>query len=315
MRTVDLFSGCGGLSLGLKKAGLDIVAAYEFWDPAISVYKDNFSHPIHKFDLKETEKAIRHISALNPELIAGGPPCQDFSSAGKRNENGGRGDLTLDYAKIIVGVNPTWFIMENVDRIVKTEIFHTAKEIFKSNGYGLTQFVLDASLCGVPQRRKRMFLIGKKGAEDNFLNTIYSKLSKESMTLRDYFGDKLETDFYYRHARSYARRGIFSIDEPSPTVRGVNRPIPPKYKFHATDATKKLSMVRPLTALERAQIQTFPKSFKWNVSSKSVLEQIIGNAVPVNLAKFVGKAIVEYIQKNSGVAKKITSKKMVAIAA
>ena len=105
----------------------------------------------------------------------------------------------------------------------------------------------------------------------------------------------MNTEYYYRHPRSYARRGIFSIDEPSATIRGVNRPIPNNYSIHPGDATKDLSKVRVLTTLERARIQTFPKSFNFS-GNKTDLEQMIGNAVPVELAKYVAVHLMEYIQ-------------------
>ncbi|HTI60392.1 DNA cytosine methyltransferase [Mucilaginibacter sp.] len=299
MRTVDLFAGCGGLSLGLSKAGMDVVAAYEKWESAIAVYNENFSHPIFDFDLSDVNTAVTHIKQFRPDLIAGGPPCQDFSSAGKRNENGGRGDLTQSYAKIVTKILPEWFLMENVERINKSQIYQNAKRLFKSAGYGLTEIVLDASYCNVPQKRKRMFLIGKLNEQDDYLKpALEHSLRAKSMTIREYFGEELPIEYYYRHARSYSRRGIFSVDEPSPTIRGVNRPIPPKYQFHDGDAIKDVSKVRPLTAHERARIQTFPKDFKWVVTNKSTLEQLIGNAVPVNLAKFVGEAINVYNENN-----------------
>ena len=106
MRVVDLFSGCGGLSLGLTKAGMDIVAAYDNWAAASSVYAANFNHPINTFDLADEESAASHISQYNPDMIIGGPPCQDFSSAGLRNENNGRGNLTLSYAGIVARIRP-----------------------------------------------------------------------------------------------------------------------------------------------------------------------------------------------------------------
>jgi len=299
MNAVDLFAGCGGLSLGLSEANINVLAAYEKWHPAIKVYKRNFNHPIHDFDLSNVVQATDHIKKYNPSLIAGGPPCQDFSSAGKRDENGGRGDLTLSFAEIVINILPEWFLMENVERINKSQIYSEAKQRFSKANYGLTEIVIDASLCNVPQKRKRMFLIGKLNEKDDFLKkTLESKLANKSMTIKDFFGDKLNVDFYYRHARSYTRRGVFSIDEPSPTIRGVNRPIPPNYKFHEGDAIKDLSQIRPLTAIERAQIQTFPKDFKWPVTNKSTHEQLIGNAVPINLAKFVGTAIMSYIKEN-----------------
>lgn len=296
---VDLFAGCGGLSLGLSKANIEVVAAYEKWAPALGVYKRNFSHPVFALDLSEVDEAVAHIKQFKPNLIAGGPPCQDFSSAGKRDENGGRADLTLSFAEIVVNVSPDWFLMENVERINKSKIYLEAKENLKNANYGLTEMVLDASLCNVPQKRKRMFLIGKLNEQDDFLkSTLKSKLSDKSLTLKQYFGSELDATFYYRHARSYSRRAIFSIDEPSPTIRGVNRPIPPNYRFHEGDVTNDLKQVRPLSAFERSRIQTFPKEFRWPVTNKTIHEQLIGNAVPVNLGKFVGEAIVSYIEQH-----------------
>jgi len=295
MRVVDLFCGCGGLSLGFIEAGFDLVAAFDNWDDAITVYHNNFEHPVFKQDLSDVEDSAKKVSAYHPDMIIGGPPCQDFSSAGKRDENNGRGDLTVDYAHIIEKVRPEWFVMENVDRILKTTKLKEAISIYKSCGYGLTKIVLNASRCGVPQRRKRFIMIGHLGEQDDFmLKVLEERQSDKEMTIRDYMGNELDIDFYYRHPRSYARRGIFSVDEPSPTIRGVNRPMPAGYTLHHNDPVTSLEGIRPLTALERSMIQTFPKNFKF-LGTKTNLEQMIGNAVPVNLGKFVAESINSYL--------------------
>lgn len=298
MRVVDLFCGCGGLSLGFEQAGMEVVVGYDNWDPAISTYKYNFHHPINKMDLSDVDRASEHIAQYAPDMIVGGPPCQDFSSAGLRNEDNGRGDLTLSYAKIVSVVHPEWFVMENVSTITKTRKLVEAKEIFKAAGYGLSQVVLDASLCGVPQKRKRFFLIGSLGREDDFMTDfLIGRLADKPMSVKDYFGDKIDIQYYYRHPRSYARRGIFSVDEPSPTIRGVNRPVPSGYKLHPNDPVDSLDGIRPLFTLERSRIQTFPESFIFT-GNKSEIEQMIGNAVPVNLGNFVAKNILEYRRLN-----------------
>ncbi len=298
MKAIDLFAGCGGLSLGLSNSGIDIAAAYEYWEPALKVYRNNFEdHPIFHFDLQKVNDAIEHITKFKPDLIAGGPPCQDFSSAGKRDETGSRADLSVSFCDIVIGVKPKWFLMENVDRIEKSNVLKKIKNSLQNAGYGLTSVVLDASYCNVPQKRKRFFLIGKLGEVNGFiLPNILNGLSTNRLSVREYFNDKLGTEFYYRHPRSYARRGIFSIDEPSPTIRGVNRPIPPGYSFHSGDPCHDLMKIRPLSTIERAQIQTFPKDFKW-LGNKSTIEQLIGNAVPVNLAEFVGSNIINFENK------------------
>jgi DNA (cytosine-5)-methyltransferase 1 len=81
------------------------------------------------------------------------------------------------------------------------------------------------------------------------------------MTVAEALGDKLNITHYYRHPRSYARRGIFSVNESSPTIRGVNRPIPKGYELHSNDPVINLEGIRPLTTHERSLIQTFPEDF------------------------------------------------------
>ncbi len=296
MTAIDLFCGCGGLSLGFQKAGFDVIAAFDNWDAAISLYRKNFSHPAHRLDLSDVEKSVEMLLPYNADMIIGGPPCQDFSSAGKRDENHGRGNLTICYAQIVAALRPKWFVMENVARIVKTNKLAEARSIFHGAGYGLTQVVLNAALCGVPQRRKRFFLIGSLNASDDFLSAhITQHLASKEMTVADYFGDRLGVQYYYRHPRSYVRRGIFSINEPSPTIRGVNRPMPQGYTLHSNDPVGSIDGIRPLTFKERSMIQTFPEDFVID-GTKTNIEQMIGNAVPVNLGAFVGNVIKAYVK-------------------
>ena len=78
MKTVDLFAGSGGLSLGFQNQGFDIVAAFEWWDAAVKCYQENFPHPVYQLDLSDAQEAIKEIRKFNPDIIIGGPPCQDF---------------------------------------------------------------------------------------------------------------------------------------------------------------------------------------------------------------------------------------------
>jgi len=300
MRIVDLFAGCGGLSLGFQNVGFDIVGAFEYWEVAADCYSNNFDHPVYRDDLSEVENAISKIEEIGAEIIIGGPPCQDFSHAGKRIE-ASRAGLTGAFARIVEGIKPRYFAMENVDRVQNSNAYAFARETLKNAGYGLTEILLDASLCGVPQKRKRFFCIGSLMEEDGFLlEYIYDAMSENEMTLRDYFGNTLDIEYYYRHPRNYSRRAIFSIDEPAPTVRGVNRPIPQGYPGHPNDACDVKKCSRPLTTLERALVQTFPADFKWE-STKTNMEQMIGNAVPVKLAEFVAKALRHHINEKETV--------------
>lgn len=298
MRLVDLFAGCGGMSLGFQNAGFDIVAAYDNWQPAIDIYRHNFNHPIFKKDLA-VEDIIGELKQVVPDIIIGGPPCQDFSIAGKLNLLGSRANLTRIYARIIEDVRPEWFVMENVYTIERSPIFTEVLNIFSQAGYGITKCILDASYVGVPQMRKRYFVVGHMSDENDFLlSYILAGLSETRMSVRKYFNGKIDTEFIYQHPRNYKRRAIFSIDEPCSTIRSVNRPIPNNYIIHPADKTTDLSKVRPLTTKERSYMQTFPESFKL-VGSQSSIEQAIGNAVPVKMAEYVAKCILDYVDRRN----------------
>lgn len=294
-KTVDLFCGCGGMSMGFLNAGFDIVAAFDHWRPAVEVYRTNFEHDVFECDLYDPNvEAV--IKKIKPNLIVGGPPCQDFSSAGPNKHMSDRAGLIDRYVDIVAAANPNYFVMENVPRVRLRPVFLRAVERLRLLGYGLNLRVLDACFCGVPQQRKRLFLVGAKKAEDGFLDSYLDKgLSAKPMTLREYFGTSLGTEYYFRVPTNYSRRGVFSVDEPSLTIRGVDRPIPPGYPRHPEDPVAIGPQVRAFTVLERSYIQTFPKSFKFH-GGKSNLNMMIGNAVPVKLAEYVAMALAQYIE-------------------
>jgi len=297
LKVIDLFAGIGGLSLGFQNAGFEVVAAVDNWQAAIEIYKANFSHDVISMDLSQMPD-VQIFKNYHPDVIVGGPPCQDFSSAGKRNENLGRADLTVSFAEIVSHVKPTWFVMENVAIITKSVTLPKALKIFKAAGYGLSYQVLDASRCGVPQLRKRFFLVGLLNGQESCLDDYLNDgLTQKAMTVFDYLGNELGIEYYYRHPCSYQRRAVFSIYEPSPTIRGVNRPIPKGYKKHPGDVVDITENIRPLTTQERSYIQTFPKGFKLK-GTKSKLEQMIGNAVPVKLAEYVARKIQVFARMN-----------------
>lgn len=295
IKGVDLFCGCGGLSRGFENAGISIVEAYDFWPNAIDCYQKNFSHSAKIADISDIKAMSEQILTLAPDIIIGGPPCQDFSSAGNRKE-GARANLTDCFARIIATIRPKWFVMENVGRAQKSQAYRQAREIFSESGYGLTEKLLNACAFGVPQNRRRFFSIGLLGAQDGFLlDNIGLLESDHRVTVRQYFesvGHKVEMGHYYRHPRNYTRRGVFSVDELAPTMRGMNRPVPGGYSGHHGD-THNVQEVRPMTSHERALIQTFPPDFKI-FGSKTTVEQMIGNAVPVKLAKAVADAVLTY---------------------
>ncbi len=300
---VDFFSGAGGLSLGFQNAGFNVVGVYDNWDVAIETYQQNFpKHNARCLDLMELKNGnnseLKSLLDIKPDVVMGGPPCQDFSSAGKRNGNGERGNLTPLFARLAVKLEPKWIVMENVSTIKSTGEKQLSKaiRILKSAKYGITTKVLNAADFGVPQSRKRMFIIARKGGKDGELTEHLERQKTKRVSVKEYFEKndiKLPALHYYRHPRSYHRRAIFSVDELSPTIRGVNRPMPKTYRHHKRDSTNVREEITVFTSNERAIIQSFPKEFRW-IGNKSEVEQQIGNAVPPLLASAVAKAILSF---------------------
>jgi DNA (cytosine-5)-methyltransferase 1 len=294
MRVADLFCGCGGLSSGFQAAGHEIVFAADTWSRARLAYNANFDRVSSRIDLSDVIEAAHAVSQDSPEIIVGGPPCQDFSVAGLRTE-AANADLTVAFAEIVRTCRPLWFVMENVPAAASSRAWTMARRRFTTVGYGLTELTLDASLYGVPQLRKRMFMIGRMDENDRFLEEdVEDEKADRALTVREYLGDELGVEYYYRHPRHWGRRAIYSIDEPAATVRSTNRPIPPKYTVHPLDAAP-IDGVKPLNCFQRARLQTFSPNFTFDKSLAPVeVDIMIANAVPVHLAELLGDCIVNY---------------------
>lgn len=167
---IDLFAGCGGLSLGFEMAGFEIPVAVEIDAWASETYKNN--HP----DTKVIIEDITKVTDLNTILdkpcvidgIIGGPPCQGFSLSGNRDKKDPRNSLFMEFVRFVKHFKPKFFVMENVTGILsmKTMTNEYVKNIilneFRLAGYRVEIFVLNSAEHGVPQTRKRVFFIGLK---------------------------------------------------------------------------------------------------------------------------------------------------------
>ncbi len=289
-RVVDLFCGAGGLSLGFQGAGFPVAAAVDAWPAALATYRANHGHPAHQYDLSDVPSTVDLISPHSPSIIIGGPPCQDFSRAGKRIESS-RANLTVSFAEIVSAAAPRLFLMENVAVARRSTAYKTAFSILEKAGYGLTEQVLDASRCGVPQIRKRLFLLGRQNTAHNWLSDqLQNNLAPRSLTIREYLGDELRVEHYYHHPRFYGRKSVYSIDEAAPTLRGVNKTTScPGVRDVATNSAP-VRTACGLSPEKRARLQTFPASYRW-VGSATAINQMVGNAVPVELARYVAAAV------------------------
>lgn len=319
---VDLFCGCGGLSLGFQAAGFETVAGFDCWDKAIATYNTNVGDHARLLDLSDFDECVSKLGSLgvpgNFPAIIGGPPCQDFSLAGKREE-ADNADLTMKFAQLVRYFSPTFFVMENVPNAERFPTYRRALRCLEEDQFHIVKHVIDAAKLGVPQRRKRLIAIGSKDADLAqaiglaLEDALEARVHSSPPSLDDWFGIGYVPELYYRHPRTYSRRGIFASNEPSPTVRGVNRPMANSYEFIPADklVISGVKGVDEVTAeLEdvvraevdrldinlRKQIQTFPKDFKL-VAAQTHNEQMIGNAVPVMLGYLVAGVLVEVLNE------------------
>jgi len=195
---IDLFSGCGGLSLGLEQAGFDVVFANDINPICAETFIDNIKINKNQFflgDIKELienyQKYEKHFKDV--DLVSGGPPCQGFSMANRqRIIDDPRNVLYKAYLKFLSIVKPRFFIMENVKGMAKKidEIIEDFNKVLSKEEYNIDFDVLNAKDFGVPQNRERFFIIGNRvGAEtkDIFKNIRNGKY--ENFVLRDAISD------------------------------------------------------------------------------------------------------------------------------
>lgn len=166
-RAIDLFSGAGGLSRGLIEAGFEVTAAFETWAPALSSYRANFRHPSFDLDVSVLDTATFMRLGIEPEpdLVAGGPPCQGFSIQRIGDDADDRNDLVLAFGRAVIALNARSFIMENVPGIMggrgKAVVSRFLSQMRTAGCEGVDS-VLDAADYGVPQFRRRVFFVGWK---------------------------------------------------------------------------------------------------------------------------------------------------------
>jgi DNA (cytosine-5)-methyltransferase 1 len=166
---ISTFAGCGGSSLGYSMAGFRELLAIEWDDNAVETFKLNFPNvPVYHGDIAKIsiDKVLELIGGLKPgelDIFDGSPPCQGFSTAGKREFSDDRNQLFREYARLLRGLKPKVFVMENVSGMVKGVMKLAFVEILKelkASGYKVSARLLNAMYFNVPQSRQRMIFIG-----------------------------------------------------------------------------------------------------------------------------------------------------------
>lgn len=230
MRAVELFCGAGGMSRGLIDAGIEVIRAYDAWPVAVENYRHNIGPHAEIADLKNLLSIIPEIARLAPDMICGGPPCQDYSLAGRRQE-GENASMTIAFAIIATAVRPEWIIMENVIQAAKSQAWSDARTMLKRAGYGLSESRTNASFYGAPQSRRRLIVTARLGERDGFLQSaIAAAASERPMTLRDFFAPVVKNP-----ETSPVRRPLRSCDEEASVIRGRIRTFPETRRPHPDD--------------------------------------------------------------------------------
>ncbi|MFT5330004.1 MAG: DNA (cytosine-5)-methyltransferase 1 [Parasphingorhabdus sp.] len=167
VKFVSLYSGCGGLDLGFKDAGLLPLSSFDFDQTALDTLKQNVHPEAHKADLSKWDDSLIARVAQSDVLIAG-PPCQGFSTAGKNNPKDVRNDHLLNVAKIARKALPGIVVIENVKGLLSShnaEHFEQTLSMLKSSGYAVSWEVYTTSDYGIAQQRKRVIILATLGQE------------------------------------------------------------------------------------------------------------------------------------------------------
>lgn len=324
MKIVSLFSGAGGLDLGFEKAGFKIVFANEYDETIWKTYETNHSCKLDKRDIR----VIKSSEVPACDGIIGGPPCQSWSEAGSlRGINDSRGQLFFDYIRILKDKKPKFFLAENVIGMLSsrhTEAVEHIKSLFENAGYSLSITLINVADYGIPQDRKRVFFIGIR--KDLGFTFQFPKAINKYNTLEQAIGDlrdtavpalpknktdqnaKIPNHEYFTGSFStifMSRNRVRQWNEVGFTVQATGRqaqlhPQAPKMIFIEKDKREfvkgKEHLYRRMTIRECARLQTFPDNFIFYYNDLEDGYKMVGNAVPVTMAKIIATALKKQIE-------------------
>jgi len=326
MKIVSLFSGAGGLDLGFEKAGFEIIFANEYDETIWQTYEANHKCKLDKRDIR----TIKSSDVPNCDGIIGGPPCQSWSEAGSlRGINDSRGQLFFDYIRILKDKRPKFFLAENVVGMLSsrhTDAVEHIKKLFENAGYNLSITLINVADYGIPQDRKRVFYIGIR--KDLGFTFQFPKATNKYNTLEEAIGDLKETAVpassknktnskvkvpnheYFVGSFStifMSRNRVRQWNEVGFTVQATGRqaqlhPQAPKMIFIEKDKREfvkgKEHLYRRMTIRECARLQTFPDNFIFYYNELENGYKMVGNAVPVTMAKIIATAIKKQIESS-----------------
>lgn len=334
---VDLFSGAGGITEGLKNAGYSVIMATDIDQDFSAAHRHN--HPdvpflerdITELTPKEFSKSIRATPFVNGHpihVLSGGPPCQGFSMTGRRNSDDPRNQLFQHYIKVLKELKPQFFFMENVTGMLTMKqsngekFFDNIMTEFRKKlpGYEIDYKVVNMAEYGVPQKRRRVIVLGNRlgiPVEECFPKPDHTE--DEYETVWDHIKDltKVDNDEIPNHRRmnhskqivermSKVKAGNYIAKRKSNQMQTFqcvyqrlekDKPAPTLVPGHSAFPIHPVEH-RSLTFREAARLQTFPDEM---VFYGSQIKQglAVGNAVPPLFAEKLGKRIAQLIREHS----------------
>ena len=305
-KVVSLFTGCGGSDAGLTAAGYEVIFANDISSYAKEMYEANLPETTYKC---EDIRKIKTFPAA--DVLVGCYPCQGFSQGGARVSDRQINYLYREFDRALRQIRPRAFVVENVPGMRRSDLAHLLKNQltrFRMAGYAVDYQILDAAQYGVPQHRKRIFIVGIRsdlGTRFKFPDPTHSKANGiDPITVREALdgmpewpeGEFLDDDFHW-HYLSRNRRCKWTA--PSKTILSNARhmplhPMSPPLKKVTTDVWTWTSDSprRRFSFREAALLQGFDES--WIFPESGSLNQkykAIGNAVPPPLFKHIGEGL------------------------
>ena len=312
---LDLFSGAGGITQGLSEAGFKAVASVEINPIASATHNRNFPN-CHHFcgDIQEfkSEEWLKQIDHNSIHIISGGPPCQGFSVAGKRDPNDPRNRLFYEFIRVVAEVKPWYIVMENVPGILtlkKGKVKQAIFDAFNSIGYFTSVAILESAAYKVAQIRPRAIFIANRFGFKNpypqpqLLPEQYLSIESAISDLPEYSRIPEINHEWTRHSKEYMER-IAKVPPGGSLYKTYADAFKRQYPEKPSMTVKENHggthihpyLNRVISAREMARLQTFPDSFIFEGSMKKAMWQI-GNAVPPLLAKNIGYALIPYLNQ------------------
>lgn len=284
------FSGCGGMDLGMQEAGIDVVESFEIDLAACKTLERNFKHKVNQCDIAK----IKVLDQQPADVFIGTFPCTKYSSIADIHGTRTGDELFLHFFRHVALAQPEVYVVENVPGMRK---FQVVMECLTKlpNYYIRVECPVNANLW-LPQERKRLIIIGSKKP----FNSLRYPTHSNPIRMRDIID--VGTEVY---SPDYVLRRLNGAYRDKPIITDLDGIAPTCVAHYAKDRSTRLindgKSIRPYSVREYGRLQGFPDWFEFPVTDNEAYRQI-GNAVPVEMGRWVGQEIIRYFQNYSSVA-------------